>query len=71
MPKIEYDEHLADLKGSEQHHDLKGRPGEKGAPDHAQGDGTLSDEVAQHIEAADDETQIAAELKSAVKGDDA
>ncbi|NVK16131.1 MAG: hypothetical protein HWE35_18325 [Rhodobacteraceae bacterium] len=32
------------LKGSEQHHPLKNRPGEKGEPDHAAADHTEKEE---------------------------
>lgn len=71
MSKIEYDKHLAALKGSEQHHDLKNRPGENGDPDHAKTDSELSGDVAQQIEENDESTQIAEELKNAVKSDGA
>lgn len=35
MSKVQYNEHIAALKGSELHHDLKNRPGEDGDPNHA------------------------------------
>ena len=34
MAHISKDENLDKLRGSELHHDLKNRPGEKGDPDH-------------------------------------
>jgi len=34
MTHTSNDENLSKLKGSEQHHDLKNRPGEKGDKDH-------------------------------------
>lgn len=63
MSKVEYDPHLADLKGSEQHADLKNQPGEKGDPDHAEGDGQLTGDLAKQVNESDADTQIADELK--------
>ncbi|WP_306115546.1 MULTISPECIES: hypothetical protein [unclassified Roseovarius] len=69
MSKIQYDEHLADLKGSKQHHDLKNRPGEAGDPNHAENDGELSDEVASAIAEGEGDTQIADALREAAEKD--
>ena len=40
-----------DLKGSEQHHDLKNQPGEKGEKDHQE----KSDITSEELEKTDDE----------------
>ncbi|MEL6516338.1 MAG: hypothetical protein AAFQ39_01385 [Pseudomonadota bacterium] len=58
-----------DLKGSEQHHDLKNQPGEDGDPDHADTDGALSPELEEVVESTDASTQIADKLKRAVDDD--
>ncbi len=49
-----------DLKGSEQHHDLKNRPGEDGAQDHDASDPkkTLKGETARAAKSSDADTQI-------------
>lgn len=54
------------LKGSEQHHDLKGNPGEKGDPDHQGSDGALPDDVAEDVSSSKANTQIADELRKLV-----
>lgn len=39
MPNTERTVKYPDLRGSEQHHDLKKQPGEKGDPDHMENGG--------------------------------
>ena len=61
---------VLDLKGSEQHHDLKNQPGTHGDPDHTElhqtggeaAKATIKDALAE----ADEETQITSALKKAV-----
>ncbi len=69
MSNIEYDPELAKLKGSEQHHDLKNKAGEKADEDHAKSDATPSDTVVDAVSGSDDETQIADKLRE-VAGND-
>lgn len=59
---------VLDLKGSEQHHDLKNQPGEDANEDHAsdKSSDNVSDEIEDAIKSADDETAIAAELKNSI-----
>jgi hypothetical protein len=64
------DQPLDKLKGSEQHHPLKNRPGEKGDPDHADDGGTLSGKAADAAKAGKTDTQLGAELKDAARSKD-
>lgn len=63
--------HVLDLKGSEQHHDLKNQRGEKGAPDHTQTDmsnsGEIDELVKDTLSDGESDTSMAAALKKAVK----
>jgi len=54
-----------DLKGSEQHHDLKNQPGEKGDPDHADAKGEAGDTVKSALKGKDEKTAMSAALKDA------
>lgn len=56
-----------DLRGSEQHHDLKNQPGEKGDKDHAETDGELSKENAKAVKSSDSDTQLADALRDVSK----
>ncbi len=60
------DRTVIDLKGSEQHHDLKGNPGKKGDPDHAAGSGEASEAVQEAVKKADNDGAVASALKDAV-----
>ena len=51
MAKIKPSYNPLDLKGSEQHHDLKNQPGEKGEKDHQE----KSDITSEELEKTDDE----------------
>ncbi|WP_044025147.1 hypothetical protein [Roseobacter litoralis] len=52
-----------DLKGSEQHHPLKNRDGEKGDSDHAKSDEVLTGDTAKKVKETDADTQIADQLR--------
>lgn len=65
MAEAKYPVKHPDLKGSEQHHDLKGNPGEKGDDDHAKTEGTLDGNAAKTVDKSDADTQIAEELRQA------
>jgi hypothetical protein len=60
-----------DLKGSEQHHDLKNQPGEHGDPDHADGadktDGETVETVKEAVDGKDKKNAMSDALKDAVK----
>lgn len=60
-----------DLRGSEQHHDLKNNPGEKGKVDHSDSGGPVSQETRNAAEGVladgDPETAVSSALKAAVK----
>ena len=64
-------DHVLDLRGSEQHHSLKNQHGEKGDPDHTQDGGGAPDEITKVIKDvvsdADKETPMIAALKKAVR----
>ena len=53
-----------DLKGSEQHHKLKDREGERGDPEHAEGGAILSPELETAVAEGDGNTAIGEALKS-------
>lgn len=59
-----------DYPGSDNHHDLKRQPGEKGDPAHARGDGDVSEDVEKASAESDADTELAAKLKAAVTEDD-
>jgi len=60
-----------DLNGSEQHHDLKNQPGEKGDPEHTKpngGDkGKADGAIKDTLEQSNEKTTMSAELKDAAK----
>lgn len=60
---------ISELKGSEQHYDLKNQPGEDGDPNHANEDDPASPETRKMVKKAakksDEDTQIASALKDA------
>lgn len=56
-----------DLKGSEQHHNLKNQPGEQGDQDHASSDAKLTEETSQTVQKSDADTQIADALRDLTK----
>lgn len=55
------------FKGSEQHHDLKNQPGEKGDADHASGDGEADKTIAKAVKGRSADSAVSAALKDAVK----
>jgi len=73
--KAETDDHddksavISELKGSEQHYDLKNQPGEDGDPNHANEDDPASPETRKMVkkaaEKSDEDTQVASALKDA------
>ncbi len=67
MPEAKYPVKHPDLRGSEQHHDLKGNPGENADEDHAETDGKLDEKNAKAVKESDAETKIADELRDATK----
>lgn len=56
-----------DLKGSEQHFDLKNQPGEKGDKDHAASDETLKGKAADTVKSSDADTQMADAMRVLTK----
>lgn len=63
------EETVIGFKGSEQHHKLKNRPGDKGDADHAQeGDAAqASEKVSTSVGQADTDGAMSSALKEAVK----
>lgn len=55
-----------DLKGSEQHHKLKNKEGEKGDPNHASDDAVSADEIDQSLKDAVTEGKEDTEIGSAM-----
>ncbi len=66
MSKITKQAHLEGLKGSSQHHDLKGQPSEKGDVNHAKSSGVVSEPVKEVVKNAPADTMIAQAVKDAV-----
>lgn len=61
------EETVIGFKGSEQHHDLKNKSGEKADPDHAEGEAAAEGEIKQAVENANDSGAVSDALKDAVK----
>ncbi|WP_424968871.1 hypothetical protein [Dinoroseobacter sp. S375] len=70
MSKTEYNPHLEGLEGSDMHHNLKNRPGEKGDADHAVSDAEPSDELVQAVQEADGDGPVAEALRKATDVED-
>jgi len=71
MKSSDKTEHVLDLNGAEQHHDLKNQPGTHGDQDHATSGDPSSDEVKDIVKdavsGADADTSVATALNDAVK----
>ncbi len=67
MTKVPLNGPMTELKGSEQHHDLKNQPGEEGDPTHAETSRPVSEDLKAAIRQGEPDTEIAAALKGAVE----
>ena len=61
------DQTVIGFEGSEQHHNLKNQPGEKGDPDHAHGDESSDQQIKKTVKESEEDNAVSAALKEAVE----
>lgn len=69
MATLNRDNYHTELKGSEQHIKLSEQRKNQGDPSHADDDNELPEKLRATVEASDEETQIADELRKMSFGD--